>query len=423
MTQRGTDLDHDAAMRFDLMTGAGTWAATAELARAVERAGFSGMLFTETTQTPWMSIAAAATAAPSLEFTTGIAVAFPRSPMLAAGLAWELAENTGGRYRLGLGSQVKAHIERRYGAEFDPPGPRLRDYVQAVQACFRAFRGEEPLHHEGPFYRLSLLPAMWAPRRHAFGDIKIDVSAVGPWMCRMAGELADGIHVHPFHSMPYLRDRLLPAVAAGAARAGRPADQVELIIPVFAVPGDSPEERAALIDRTRFQIAFYGSTKNYAFQFDDLGFEGTSARLNELLKAGDFGAMAALISDEMLEHFAVVAPWDEMADALWTATPGSPPAWSCTSRRTRSGAIRPPSTAGVRWRARSRPHRRVEQPAEVAQRPQAVVEVACTSRCRRTGRGPAGARPRATGRQAGRRFPPPRGSRDRATGPGLPRSR
>src|SRR5205807_4587563 len=165
-------------MRFDLMTTGSTWERATELARQTESAGFSGMLFTETSQTPWMSIAAAATAAPTLEFTTGIAVAFVRSPMVAAGLAWELAENTQGRFRLGLGSQVKAHVERRYGAAFDPPGPRLRDYVQAVQACFRAFRGDEPLAHEGPYYQLSLLPATWAPRSHEHGDIKVDVSAV-----------------------------------------------------------------------------------------------------------------------------------------------------------------------------------------------------------------------------------------------------
>jgi probable F420-dependent oxidoreductase len=303
-------------MRFDVMTGAAPWAHTAQLARDVEAAGFSGMLFTETSQTPWMSIAAAATAAPSLEFTTGIAVAYPRSPMIAAGLAWELAENTEGRFRLGLGSQVKAHIERRYGAEFSPPGPRLRDYVQAVRACFRAFRGEGPLDHDGPYYKLSLLPDAWAPRRHPHGDIKVDISAVGPWMCRMAGEVADGIHVHPLHSPTYLRDRLLPAVADGAARSGRSATDVDLIIPVFAIPGDTPEERAPLVDRARFQIAFYGSTRNYAFQFDDLGFEGTSALLNERLKAGDFAGMAAAITDEMLEHFAVVASWDDLADAL-----------------------------------------------------------------------------------------------------------
>jgi probable F420-dependent oxidoreductase len=303
-------------MRFDLMTGAAPWAHTTQLAKDVEAAGFSGMLFTETSQTPWMSLAVAAMAAPTLELSTGIAVAYPRSPMVAAGLAWELAENTEGRFRLGLGSQVKAHIERRYGVDFDPPGPRLRDYVLAVRACFRAFRGEEALSHDGPYYSLSLLPAAWAPRRHAFGDVKVDISAVGPWMCRMAGEVADGIHVHPLHSPTYLRDRLLPAVAEGAARAGRSPADVELTIPVFAVPGDTPEARAPLLDRARFQIAFYGSTRNYAFQFEDLGFPGTSALLNERLKAGDLAGMAAAITDEMLEHFAVVTPWDDLADAL-----------------------------------------------------------------------------------------------------------
>ena len=303
-------------MRFDLMTGAAPWAETAQLARDVEAAGFSGMLFTETSQAPWMSIAAAATAAPSLELTTGIAVAFARSPMVSAGLAWELAENTQGRFRLGLGSQVRAHVERRYGAAFSPPGPRMRDYLEAVKACLRAFRGEERLDHHGPYYELTLLPPEWAPRRHAHGDVKVDVSAVGPWMCRMAGEVADGIHVHPFHSMRYLHERLLPAVAAGAAEAGRSPTEVDLIVPVFAIPGDAPDERSALVDRARFQIAFYGSTRNYAFQFDDLGFESTSARLNERMKAGDLPGMAALITDEMLEHYAVIAPWDDLADAL-----------------------------------------------------------------------------------------------------------
>jgi len=305
-------------MQFDMMAATTTWAETAATARAAEDAGFSGLLFTETTQTPWMSIAAAATATTTLEFSTGIAVAFARSPIVAAGLAWELADNSRGRFRLGLGSQVKAHVERRYGAEFDPPGPRLRDYVLAVQACLRAFRGEEKLAHDGPYYKLSLLPATWAPRAHEYGAVKVDVSAVNPWMCAMAGEIADGIHVHPLHSLPYLQNRLLPAVEEGTAKAGRSLTDVDLIVPVFAIPGDTPEERAALVETARFQIAFYGSTKNYAFQFDDLGFDGTSARINERLKAGDFPGMAALITDEMLEHFAVVAPWDDLADALIT---------------------------------------------------------------------------------------------------------
>jgi probable F420-dependent oxidoreductase len=303
-------------MRFDLMTGGSTWTATARLAQEIEGAGFSGMLFTETSQTPWMALAAASQAAPSLELSTGIAVAFPRSPMISAALAWELAENTQGRFRLGLGSQVKAHVERRYGAAYDPPGPRLRDYVLAVKACLAAFAGERPLAHDGTYYRLSLLPAEWSPRRHQYGPVKVDVSAVAPWMCRMAGEVADGVHVHPLHSTHYIQNRLQPEVAAGAAAAGRDARAVDLIVPVFAVPGDTVEERAPLLERARRQIAFYGSTRNYAFQFDDLGYEGTSARLNERLKARDLEGMAAVITDEMLEDFSVVAPWDEMADTL-----------------------------------------------------------------------------------------------------------
>ena len=302
-------------MDMDVMVTSSRWSAVADLARTVEAEGLSGLLFTESGRTPWMNLAAAAAAAPSLDLSTGVAVAFVRSPMVTASLAWELAEETGGRFRLGLGSQVKAHVERRYSAEFDPPGPRLRDYVLAVRACHRAFSGEEPLRHEGPYYRLTLLPPTWAPRPHQF-PVPIDVSAVGPWMCAMAGEVADGIHVHPLHSLPYLHNRLLPAVAEGAARAGREPTDVELTVPVFAIPGDTPEEQAPLLAVARTQIAFYGSTRNYAFQFDDLGFEGTSAKLNEHLKAGDLDAMAATITDDMLDHFAVAARWDELADRL-----------------------------------------------------------------------------------------------------------
>ncbi len=303
-------------MKIDVMTGALSWSEAAELGRQLEADGWSGMLFTETSQTPWMAIAAAASAAPTLEFSTGIAVAFPRSPMVSASLAWELAQNTGGRFRLGLGSQVKAHVERRYSAPFAPPGPRMKDYIEAVQACFRAFSGEEKLAHDGPYYQLSLLPAAWAPPKHRHGDIKVDVSAVGPWMTRMAGEVADGMHVHPLHSIRYLDEVLAPALAEGAARSGRDAAEVDLLTPVFTIVGDTPEEQAPSRAFARQQIAFYGSTKNYAFQFDMLGFEGTSAGLNQCLKAGDMAGMAEVITDEMLEYFAVTAAWDDLADQL-----------------------------------------------------------------------------------------------------------
>jgi len=306
----------EGIVELDLMTGGMTWKKSAEVARDLESAGFSGMLFTESGTVPWMMIAAAATAAPKLAFSTGIAVAFPRSPMISAQVAWELAMNTEGRFRLGLGSQVRGHVVRRYSAQWDKPAPQMRDYVGAVKACLRAFRGEEKLHHEGPYYNLSLLPGQWAPPRHDHEDVKVDISAVGPHMCRVAGELCDGVHVHPMHSLHYIEHRLLPALAEGAERAGRKVEEIDLIVPVFAIPGDTPEERARLVQVTRTQLAFYGSTPNYAFQFDDLGFEGTTPRLTAMMKAGDVGGMAELITDEMLEHFALVARWDDMADAL-----------------------------------------------------------------------------------------------------------
>ncbi len=304
-------------MKFDMMVGSSSWADTAALAKNLAELGFSGMLFTEAGQTPWMQITAAAMAAPDLEFSTGIAVAFPRSPMISAQIAWELAANTQGRFRLGLGSQVKSHVERRYSATFDKPAPQMRDYVGAVQACLRAFRGKEKLNHAGPYYQMNYLPGQWAPPRHDYEDaVKVDISAVGPFMCRLAGEMCDGVHVHPMHSMHYIESRLLPALAEGAARAGRDAGEVDLMIPVFAVPGDTPEEQQVLKHLAKVQIGFYGSTPNYAFQFDDLGFTGTTAKLGELMKAGDFQAMTETITDEMLQHFAVVAAWDDLADAL-----------------------------------------------------------------------------------------------------------
>ncbi|MFW6094368.1 MAG: TIGR03617 family F420-dependent LLM class oxidoreductase [Pseudomonadota bacterium] len=303
-------------MHFDMMTGASTWERTAALARDAEAAGFSGLVYTESGQVPWMMITAAALAAPSLHFATGISVAFPRSPMISAQIAWELAQNTGGRFRLGLGSQVKPHIERRYSATWDRPAPQMRDYLAAVRAALRAFRGEEKLHHEGPYYTLNLLPDAWSPARHDHEDVKVDISAVGPYMCRVAGELADGVHVHPMHSIPYVENRLLPEVRHGAEKAGRSLDDIDLIFPVFAIPGDSPEERAPLLERARTQIGFYGSTPNYAYQFTDLGFEGVSEGLREAMRAGDMGRIAGLVTDEVLAHFSVAARWDDLADAL-----------------------------------------------------------------------------------------------------------
>lgn len=303
------------SVQTDVMTGGQTLARMQQLAIDTLGAGYSGLAITEGGRTAYLQCAAAALAAPELELSTAVAVAFPRSPMVTAQTAWELAEATDGRFRLGLGTQVRAHIERRYGAPFDPPGPRIEEYVRAVRACFAGFRGE-PFAFEGRFTSMSLLPAMWSPGPIAAPDPKIDLAAVNPWMLRAAGRVADGVHVHPLNHPIYLRDVVVPEVAAGAAAAGRVADEIDLIVPVFTVAGDSEAERAPWRSIARTQVAFYGSTPNYAFVFELLGRPGTTEAIRERQKAGDIKGMAAVIDDEILEHFVVEAGWSQLAGAI-----------------------------------------------------------------------------------------------------------
>jgi len=286
-----------------------------ELARDVASSGLAGIVFTEAGRTAYLSCAAAALAA-DVDLATGIAVAFPRSPMVTAATAWELADVSRGRFRLGLGTQVRAHIERRYSTSFDPPGPRLRDYVSALRRIFSAFRGESKLDHDGPFYKLSLLPGQWSPGPIDVADPPIDIAAVNPWMLRMAGEVADGVHVHPLNTPTYLDQTVRPNINAGAIAAGRAPDDVQLIVPCFTAAGDNDSERDQWRELARMQVAFYGSTPNYHFIFDQLGFEGTTGRIRERQKAGDFAGMAAAVSDDILEHFVVGGTWDEMPRRL-----------------------------------------------------------------------------------------------------------
>lgn len=286
------------------------------LARDAERSGFAGVVVTEGGRTAYATCAAMALATDRLELGTGIAVAFPRSPMVTAQVAWELADASDGRFRLGLGTQVEAHIRRRYDAPYDHPGPRLADYVRAVRAAFRAFRGEEPLAYDGDFYKLSLLPAMWSPGPIAPPDPPVEVAAVNRYMLRLAGQVADGVHVHPLNHPRYLAEVVRPEIEAGATRAGRDPTAVSLTVPVFTAAGDRDEDQARWRELARAQVAFYGSTPNYAFVFELLGRPDTTARIRERLKAGDMAGMAAVVDDGLLDHFVVQGTFAEMADAL-----------------------------------------------------------------------------------------------------------
>ena len=286
-----------------------------DLARQTQRAGFAGLLFTETGRTAYLGAAVASQAAPGLALSTGVAVAFPRSPFVTAATAWELQQATDGRFRLGLGTQVRTHVVRRYGVAFDHPGPRLRDYVLAVKACFTAFRSGT-LDHDGEFYQLDFITPQWSPGAIDAPDPKVDVAAVNPWMLRMAGEVADGVHVHPIGDPGYLRRHVLPGIAEGAARTGRSTSEIDVIVPVMTIVGDTDEERHAERELVRASMSFYGSTPNYAFIWDEAGFEGTTARIRERQKAGDVAGMAAQISDEHIAAFATESTWEGLPDAL-----------------------------------------------------------------------------------------------------------
>jgi len=254
-------------MHVDAMTIPQPLGQIGELARRTQSAGFSGLLFTETGRTAYLNAAVASQAAPGLELSTGVAVAFPRSPFVTAAAAWELQEATKGKFRLGLGTQVRTHVVRRYGTAFERPGPRLRDYLLAVKACFAAFRSGT-LDHHGDFYDLDFITPQWSPGPIDAADPKVDIAAVNPWMLRMAGEVADGIHVHPIGEPGYLSRHVVPTVGEGAAKAGRSPSEIAIIVPVMTIVGDTDAERDKQREVVRAGMAFYGSTPNYAFIWD-----------------------------------------------------------------------------------------------------------------------------------------------------------
>lgn len=296
-----------------MMTGAKPLGEFVRLAADAADAGFAGLVIVESGRTAYLSAAVAATQGLDLDLATGIAVAFPRSPMVTAATAWELADASGGRFRLGLGTQVRAHVERRYGSAFERPGPRLRDYVRAVKACFAGFRGA-PLDHHGEFYDLSLLPAMWSPGAIEPADPPVDVAAVNPWMLRMAGAEAEGVHVHPLNSPTYHQETLVPNLREG--RGTRVLDDFTAFVPVFTAAGDTAAERARWRETTRTMVGFYGSTPNYAFVFEQIGRPGTTEALRVAQQAGDMAAMASVIDDEILDHFLVEGTWAEMPERI-----------------------------------------------------------------------------------------------------------
>lgn len=287
----------------------------AEAARAAVELGYDGFLSAETQYDPFLPLAFASAREPGLEVGTAIAVAFPRSPMVVAMTAWDLARMSRGKFMLGLGTQVRAHIVRRFSTTWDRPVPRLREYIQSLRAIWGSWQSSVPLDFKGDFYRFSLMTPFFNPGPIASPDIPVYIAGVGPHLSRLAGELCQGFHVHPFHTVRYLDEVVLPAIRAGAAGAGREVEDVERVTTVFIMTGETDAEIEQSMAPVRQQISFYASTPSYqpVLEANDWDF---GAELTAMSKRGQWAEMADLVPEEAVLTVGVAAPIDRLAEAI-----------------------------------------------------------------------------------------------------------
>ena len=272
------------------------------IARAAEAMGFRGLWSNETVHDPFLPGAMIAEHTSRLEFGTAVAIAFARSPATLAYTAWDLAQASGGRFILGLGTQVKAHIERRFGMPWpDSVTGKLREQIAAIRAFWDTWQTGAPLKFRGEYYKISLMSPFFNPGPIEHPHIPIYLAGVNTGLARLAGEVADGFQAHPFHSPRYLSEVLLPAIRQGADQSGRELHSIQVAATAFIAT--NPQER----DFIRQQISFYASTPSYRRVMALHGWEATAEQLSGLAARGNWGEMPALVNDEMLDTFAVLA--------------------------------------------------------------------------------------------------------------------
>ncbi|MGD9598808.1 MAG: TIGR03617 family F420-dependent LLM class oxidoreductase [Steroidobacteraceae bacterium] len=290
----------------------------AQRAKLLEDLGFDGVTTAEAGHDAFLPLMIAAANTKKITVGTNVAVSFPRSPMVTAQMAWDLQHFSGGRFNLGLGTQVKGHNERRYSTPWTgAPGPRMREYMQCLQAIFASFQDpQKPTFFEGEHYRFTMLPPFFNPGPIDHPHVPLYVAAVNPYMARLSGELCDGLRLHPIATFRYTRDVIRPAIAEGAAKAARSLADFDFVGAPFMALGRDEAELAKARDKLRRQISFYGSTRSYHGVFAHHGWEDVGAKLHQLSVAGKWAEMPALITDEMLEEWAVISTFDGLADAI-----------------------------------------------------------------------------------------------------------
>jgi len=286
-------------------------------AKAAEEAGFDAIWTAEAGNDSFLPIPLIAEHTRRIKMGTSVAIAFPRSPMTTAYAAWDLAGMSDGRFILGLGTQVKGHNERRFSVKWDAPVARLREYIESLRAIFKCWsEGGTRLLYQGKYYNFSLMTPFFTPPRHNYPNIPIWIAGVNRHILRLAGELCDGLHAHPFNSPKYLREFLIPNVEKGLAKSGRSRKDFTIATTAFVIVGRNKDEIEAAKAGVRQQIAFYASTRTYSIVLAMHGWGDTSARLNEKAAKGDWSGMAREITDEMLDVYAVAGTYDDIADKV-----------------------------------------------------------------------------------------------------------
>ena len=283
-----------------------------EMAARAEALGFNSIALPELTLDPFLASTLATEHTRRAEIKTAIALAFPRSPMTTAYMAWNLQALSGGRFELGLGTQVKGHNERRFSTPWLSPGPRLREYVESLRAIWDTWQNGTPLQYQGKFYNFSLMIPVFDPGPIPHPPIPISISAVNTYMLRLAGELTDGVQLHSFCTDKYVSDVVLPTVEEGSKRAGRSLKDVEIAGGGFIIshsPGENIDSRIAAL---RQRIAFYASTRTYKPVMDVHGWGDVTLELHSLSLKGRWKDMPNLITDEMIDAFAVIGPYDAL---------------------------------------------------------------------------------------------------------------